>query len=76
MSTNPTPPPSQAAISARAQAIWEAAGRPEGGALDHWLQAERELNAQKGPETPSVPADSPTPEPPRDLAPSKRKRSR
>jgi hypothetical protein len=33
-------------IRARAQAIWEAEGRPEGRAQDHWEQAERELSAE------------------------------
>ncbi len=76
MSTTPTPPPSREAINARAQAIWEAAGRPEGLSLDHWLQAEKELNAQKGPEVPSSPAASAAPVPPKDLADTKRRRSR
>ena len=31
------------AIAARAYAIWEEKGRPDGHDLDHWLQAEREL---------------------------------
>jgi hypothetical protein len=30
-------------ISERAYAIWENEGRPDGKALNHWLQAEREL---------------------------------
>jgi hypothetical protein len=30
-------------ISERAYAIWEQQGRPDGQALDHWLQAETEL---------------------------------
>jgi hypothetical protein len=75
MSTNPSPPPSHAAINARAQAIWETAGRPEGAALEHWLQAERELNAQKGPEAPAA-TPNPPPVPAKDLADSKRKRAR
>jgi hypothetical protein len=33
-------------IEERAHALWEAAGRPEGRALDYWLQAERELADQ------------------------------
>jgi hypothetical protein len=37
--------PVQRAIRERAHAIWEHAGRPEGRALDHWLQAEREIRA-------------------------------
>lgn len=30
-------------ISARAYSIWEREGRPDGRALNHWLQAEAEL---------------------------------
>lgn len=30
-------------VSARAYALWEAEGRPEGRHVDHWLQAEREM---------------------------------
>ena len=30
-------------IEERAYALWEADGRPEGRALDHWLQAEQEI---------------------------------
>jgi hypothetical protein len=30
-------------IEQRAYALWEANGRPEGRALDHWLQAEQEI---------------------------------
>jgi len=76
MSTIPTPPPSREAINARAQAIWEAAGRPEGLSLEHWLQAEKELNAQKGPEVPSSSPPPAAPTPPKDLADSKRRRPR
>jgi hypothetical protein len=32
-------------IAKRAYEIWEQEGRPEGRALDHWMQAERELMA-------------------------------
>ena len=31
----------------RAYATWEREGRPHGRALDHWLQAEAELTAEK-----------------------------
>ena len=34
------------AISERAYLIWENMGRPEGQALEHWLQAEAELTAE------------------------------
>ena len=30
-------------IEDRARALWEADGRPEGRALDYWLQAEQEI---------------------------------
>ncbi|HET6467164.1 MAG TPA: DUF2934 domain-containing protein [Geminicoccaceae bacterium] len=33
----------QEAIRARAYGLWEAEGRPEGRALEHWLRAEAEL---------------------------------
>jgi Protein of unknown function (DUF2934) len=33
-------------ISARAYALWEEEGRPDGRALAHWLAAERELQAR------------------------------
>jgi hypothetical protein len=32
-------------VRARAHAIWEREGRPEGGAEQHWAQAEEELRA-------------------------------
>ena len=37
--------PLQTAIRERARELWEADGRPEGRALDHWLRAEREVRA-------------------------------
>jgi DUF2934 family protein len=36
------------AISARAYSIWEQEGRPEGRALNHWVQAEAELKGAIG----------------------------
>jgi hypothetical protein len=33
-------------IEERAYALWEADGRPEGRALDYWLQAEQEIVTQ------------------------------
>jgi Protein of unknown function (DUF2934) len=33
-----------AAIRTRAYEIWESEGRPDGHDLDHWLQAEAEVN--------------------------------
>jgi len=35
--------PLATAIRERARELWEAEGRPTGRALDHWLQAEREV---------------------------------
>jgi hypothetical protein len=35
-----------AEISARARAIWEQEGRPEGRDKEHWLQAEAELRQE------------------------------
>jgi hypothetical protein len=40
-------------IQERAYAIWEEAGRPAGGALEHWLRAEAELWPVGSPEHPS-----------------------
>ncbi len=36
-------------VRQRAFSLWEAAGRPNGHDLDHWLQAEREINRKKKP---------------------------
>lgn len=35
----------QADVAKRAYAIWEREGRPDGRDFDHWLAAERELEA-------------------------------
>lgn len=43
-------------IEHRAYDIWQAEGKPEGCALDHWLKAEGESNA---PDAPSQIAGSP-----------------
>jgi hypothetical protein len=40
-------------ISARAYALWEEEGRPDGRALAHWLAAEREFQAQMSEPAPS-----------------------
>jgi hypothetical protein len=34
-------------VRERAYQIWEEAGRPEGKAVEHWLQAEAEISAQE-----------------------------
>src|SRR5690349_5103420 len=39
--------PTHAEISSRAHRIYEMAGRPEGKAMEHWLQAESELIAER-----------------------------
>jgi hypothetical protein len=33
-------------ISLRAYEIWERLGRPKGGHMEHWLEAEREIDAE------------------------------
>jgi len=38
--------PTDEEIAARAFAIWEKQGRPEGQQMDNWLQAERELTEE------------------------------
>ncbi len=43
---NKTSAITHAVISRRAHQIWENSGRPAGGELAHWLQAEHELNEQ------------------------------
>jgi hypothetical protein len=40
------PGPTDEEIRARAYALWEQAGRPEGDGLPFWLQAERELTGR------------------------------
>ena len=49
-------------IEERAYAIWEADGRPEGRAVDYWLQAEREIVNQSigGEEDPLAGIDQPS----------------
>ena len=41
--TAPEPEPTHDEIAQCARSIWEAAGRPEGRALEHWLLAEAQL---------------------------------
>jgi hypothetical protein len=48
-------------IARRAHGIWEMAGRPQGKAVDHWLQAEVELTdmLQDPPVNVTAPAPAP-----------------
>jgi hypothetical protein len=39
-----------AAIRKRAYEIWENEGRPDGHSVDHWLQAEMEINSDENSE--------------------------
>ncbi len=39
--------PTHQEITARAHRIYEAEGRPEGKAMEHWLQAEAQLAAER-----------------------------
>jgi hypothetical protein len=43
ITTPPRPVPGHEAIAQCAQGIWEAEGRPEGRAHEHWLLAEAQL---------------------------------
>src|SRR5713226_5894121 len=45
-------------IAERAYLLWEQAGRPEGKALEHWLQAEDERSTEPSAETPGTPRRS------------------
>jgi hypothetical protein len=47
-------------IARRAHGIWEMAGRPQGKAVEHWLQAEVELAELQGPPV-NVTAPAPSP---------------
>jgi hypothetical protein len=53
------PTPHHAAIEQRAYTIWESENRPLGQALDHWLRAEAELQAEKTPRTSRATATKP-----------------
>lgn len=46
------PASGEAAVAARAYALWEAQGRPDGHDLDHWLQAEQEVTVEPVPPRP------------------------
>ena len=45
-------------IAERAYLLWEQAGRPEGKALEHWLQAEDERSTEPSEEIPGTPRRS------------------
>jgi hypothetical protein len=42
------PPPTHEQITQRAHRLWIEAGRPEGQAREHWLEAERQLRDPSG----------------------------
>jgi hypothetical protein len=50
-------------VARRAHGIWEMAGRPQGKAVEHWLQAESELAEML--QDPPVNAPTPAPAPKR-----------
>lgn len=64
-------------IRARAYALWEASGKPSGSEMDHWSQAEREIDAEEGAaarQRPAQPEETVTPTATkRKRAPAKRK---
>ena len=45
--TDPGNPDRRAKIRARAYAIWEQEGRPDGKQLEHWVQAKRLIAAEE-----------------------------
>ena len=45
--TPPRTEPTEDEIRARAHALWEQAGRPEGDGTQFWLEAEKELNTPR-----------------------------
>jgi len=42
------------AITRRANALWQAEGRPEGEHLRHWLEAEAQIHQERIPTTPEA----------------------
>ena len=52
-------PPTQEEIAACAHRIYETEGRPEGKSLEHWLQAEAQLVAERKVEAGMLPAKTP-----------------
>jgi len=59
----------RASIEARAYAIWEHEGRPDGKDLEHWLRAEAEVEAERTAQE----ARPGTPKPLQSVAKSKRR---
>lgn len=51
-------------IRARAYALWESDGSPEGRALEYWERAERELSEEKGLDRSEEAAEVTQPTPP------------
>ena len=50
--------PSGHEIAVRAYQVWEAAGRPDGRAVEHWLEAEAQLRgAAEGRQAPRLPGN-------------------
>lgn len=64
-------------VARRAYALWEAEGKPEGRQLEHWLQAEREVESVPRPEAgpPEVLRDRARGESPRRVAAPGKKRA-
>ncbi len=52
-------PPTHEEIAACAQRIYENEGRPEGKSMDHWLQAEAQLVAERKADAGMSPAKTP-----------------
>jgi hypothetical protein len=47
LATAPAPEPTYEEIAARAYDVWIAAGRPEGRDHENWMEAERQLRAER-----------------------------
>jgi hypothetical protein len=54
--------PSQEEIAACAHQIYETEGRPQGRAMQHWLQAEAQLVAERKAQAGTMPAKAAAPE--------------
>jgi hypothetical protein len=56
-------PPSHDEIAVYARRIYEIEGRPEGKAVEHWLQAEAQLIAERKAQAGMLPANKPAAKP-------------
>lgn len=64
-------PPTHDEIAAYARRIYETEGRPEGRAMEHWLQAEQQLIGERKAKTAHTPAPAQAQAPAQAKAPAK-----